>query len=244
MCHDKLVALGFDGSDRTVRRAVAEAKASFRAGRRRVYRPWIVEPGMWAQWDWGHGSDDCRAGCELVLRVVGVVSAPGGDPDLGPDPADGHRLSGRVDATLGWGPDLLADRQRAHRHHRPRGWRRGAPSDDRGRRAALRGHHRNLRPGGPGVQGRLGSDRADRQGRFRRSLLAILVEPAEEVLELDHGVCSDSSVTSREGGLAHDRLGDSSVGTLAFPGSRLRPEQASHDPWANPAIHRFHIQVT
>lgn len=55
VCHDKLVALGFEGSDRTVRRAVAEAKASLRAGRRRVYRPWIVEPGMWAQWDWGQG---------------------------------------------------------------------------------------------------------------------------------------------------------------------------------------------
>ena len=54
-CHEKLVALGFDGSDRTVRRAVAEAKASWRVGRRRVYRPWIVEPGMWAQWDWGQG---------------------------------------------------------------------------------------------------------------------------------------------------------------------------------------------
>ena len=54
-CHDKLVALGYDGSDRTVRRAVAEVKASFRSGRRRVYRPWIVEPGMWAQWDWGAG---------------------------------------------------------------------------------------------------------------------------------------------------------------------------------------------
>lgn len=55
VCHEKLVALGYEGSDRTVRRAVAEAKASLRAGRRRVYRPWIVEPGMWAQWDWGQG---------------------------------------------------------------------------------------------------------------------------------------------------------------------------------------------
>lgn len=55
VCHDKLEALGYHGSDRTVRRAVAEVKAAFRAGRRRVYRPWIVEPGMWAQWDWGHG---------------------------------------------------------------------------------------------------------------------------------------------------------------------------------------------
>jgi len=51
----KLEPLGFTGSERTVRRAVAEAKANFRAGRRRVYRPWIPEPGMWAQWDWGQG---------------------------------------------------------------------------------------------------------------------------------------------------------------------------------------------
>jgi len=55
VCSEKLVALGFTGSDRTVRRAVAEAKGRWRAGRRRIYRPWIVEPGMWAQWDWGHG---------------------------------------------------------------------------------------------------------------------------------------------------------------------------------------------
>ena len=54
-CYAKLKALGFEGSDRTVRRAVAEAKKSFGAGRRRVYRPWIPEPGMWAQWDWGAG---------------------------------------------------------------------------------------------------------------------------------------------------------------------------------------------
>jgi hypothetical protein len=54
-CHEKLQALGYDGSDRTVRRAVAEVRTSWRAGRRRVYRPWIVEPGMWAQWDWGQG---------------------------------------------------------------------------------------------------------------------------------------------------------------------------------------------
>ena len=52
---DKLGALGFGGSERTVRRAVAEVKANHRRGRRRVYRPWIPEPGMWAQWDWGWG---------------------------------------------------------------------------------------------------------------------------------------------------------------------------------------------
>lgn len=47
--------LGFTGSERTVRRAVAEAKTSYRSGNRRIYRPWIPEPGMWAQWDWGEG---------------------------------------------------------------------------------------------------------------------------------------------------------------------------------------------
>jgi transposase len=51
----KLIPLGFEGSDRTVRRALAMVKLNWRAGRRRVYRPWVVEPGMWAQWDWGHG---------------------------------------------------------------------------------------------------------------------------------------------------------------------------------------------
>ena len=51
----KLQPLGFTGSERTVRRALAGAKLNYRAGRRRVYRPWLPEPGMWAQWDWGHG---------------------------------------------------------------------------------------------------------------------------------------------------------------------------------------------
>ena len=53
--HDKLTAMGFDGTDRTTRRAVAELKATYRAGHRRKYRPWIPEPGMWLQFDWGEG---------------------------------------------------------------------------------------------------------------------------------------------------------------------------------------------
>ncbi|MEZ5175577.1 MAG: hypothetical protein R2823_05155 [Acidimicrobiia bacterium] len=50
---DKLESFGFTGSDRTDRRVPAEAKANYRAGRRRVYRPWITEPGMSAQWECG-----------------------------------------------------------------------------------------------------------------------------------------------------------------------------------------------
>jgi hypothetical protein len=55
VAHDKLVALGYQGSERTTRRAVAGAKRAWRAGNRRVYRPWVPEPGMWLQWDYGSG---------------------------------------------------------------------------------------------------------------------------------------------------------------------------------------------
>jgi transposase len=53
--HDKLVAMGFTGSDRSTRRAVSRAKKGWRAGHRRVFRPWIPEPGLWLQFDWGDG---------------------------------------------------------------------------------------------------------------------------------------------------------------------------------------------
>ncbi len=53
--HERLAGLGFAGTERTTRRAVAEAKAAWRAGRRRTYRPWITEPGLWLQFDWGQG---------------------------------------------------------------------------------------------------------------------------------------------------------------------------------------------
>jgi hypothetical protein len=55
VAHDKLVAMGFEGSERTSRRAVAVVKASWVAGNRRVYRPWVPEPGMWFQYDFGDG---------------------------------------------------------------------------------------------------------------------------------------------------------------------------------------------
>lgn len=55
VAHEKIAAMGFTGSERTTRRAVHELKAAFRAGRRRVHRPWIPEPGLWAQYDFGDG---------------------------------------------------------------------------------------------------------------------------------------------------------------------------------------------
>ena len=38
--HERLAAMGFTGNERTTRRAVAAAKARWRAGHRRTYRPW------------------------------------------------------------------------------------------------------------------------------------------------------------------------------------------------------------
>jgi transposase len=53
--HEKLLALGYTGSERTTRRAVAEVRLVFTAGRVRVHRPWVTEPGMWLQYDFGDG---------------------------------------------------------------------------------------------------------------------------------------------------------------------------------------------
>ena len=51
----RLRRLNYKGSDHTVRRALGEIKRIFRKSRRRVYRPWLPEPGKWAQWDWADG---------------------------------------------------------------------------------------------------------------------------------------------------------------------------------------------
>jgi transposase len=53
--HEKLLLLGYGGSERTTRRAVARVKKDYRLGRVRVHRPWVTEPGMWLQYDFGDG---------------------------------------------------------------------------------------------------------------------------------------------------------------------------------------------
>lgn len=53
--HDKLVALGYEGSERSTRRAIAQVRAAWRLGHVRVHRPWITEPGHWLQYDFGDG---------------------------------------------------------------------------------------------------------------------------------------------------------------------------------------------
>ena len=53
VCHRKLQKVGYAGSERTTRRAVA--KHAFKQQNRRIFRPWITEPGKWAQYDWARG---------------------------------------------------------------------------------------------------------------------------------------------------------------------------------------------
>jgi transposase len=53
--HDRLRGMGYEGNERTTRRAVHKAKVAYRDGHRRTYRPWIPEPGKWLQFDWGWG---------------------------------------------------------------------------------------------------------------------------------------------------------------------------------------------
>ncbi|MGC0272222.1 IS21 family transposase [Pseudactinotalea sp. Z1739] len=55
VAHDKLIAMGYEGSERTTRRAVAAVRRSYKLGNARVHRPWVTEPGLWLQYDFGDG---------------------------------------------------------------------------------------------------------------------------------------------------------------------------------------------
>jgi hypothetical protein len=63
--HGILVAMGYAGSYRTTRRAVAEAKRRWRNRHGRRTRPWIPQPGLWLQFDYGDGPE--VAGVRAVL---------------------------------------------------------------------------------------------------------------------------------------------------------------------------------
>ncbi|MCL4292298.1 MAG: IS21 family transposase [Acidimicrobiia bacterium] len=53
--HAKLETMGYHGSERTTRRVVAALKAEWRRENTRAYKPWVPEPGLWCQWDYGDG---------------------------------------------------------------------------------------------------------------------------------------------------------------------------------------------
>ena len=153
--HDKLLALGYTGSERTTRRSVAIVKKDYRAGRRRVHRPWVTEPGMWLQYDFGDGPVIDGVKTTLFCAwLAGVVAVPRGPRDPGQDDAKCLRRPRRDAAASGWCTDLRADRQREDRHCRARRGDRGPQPPDGRLRPALRRHHPHLRARRPGHQGR------------------------------------------------------------------------------------------
>ena len=58
-------AAGYDGSARSLRRAVAEAKAAWRT-QRRTYRPWLPTPGEHLVIDWGETADGRQIFCAVL----------------------------------------------------------------------------------------------------------------------------------------------------------------------------------
>jgi len=102
--HRRITAMGFTGGERTTRRVVSQAKKRFRVGQRRVFRPWITEPGLWTGVGLGRGPADQGPAHEPVVCVAGVVTVPGGDPGVGQDNAH-HRVLFGHDAAAGrWVP--------------------------------------------------------------------------------------------------------------------------------------------
>jgi hypothetical protein len=56
VAHQRPLVMGYLGSERIARRAVARAKREWRVLHGRRTRPWVVEPGLWMQWDYGEGT--------------------------------------------------------------------------------------------------------------------------------------------------------------------------------------------
>jgi hypothetical protein len=55
VCHQPPVAMSYLGAERTTRGALAAAKRAWRQEHGRRTRPWVTEPGLWMQWDYGDG---------------------------------------------------------------------------------------------------------------------------------------------------------------------------------------------
>jgi hypothetical protein len=161
--HERLQALGFAGTDRTTRRAVAEAKQAYTRGHRRRYRPWLPEPGYWLQFDWGEGPKVAGRHTQLFCVVV-AVAVSGGVAGVGSAAAHLDRLPGHDGAADRRRPSVSADRQPENGDDRPDRRYAGAPPRRRRGCPALRLRDAHVRAVRPGVQGRCRAHRQDREG--------------------------------------------------------------------------------
>ena len=133
---DKLVALGYHGigADDPPGGRPGEGGIYGEAGVR-VYRPWVTEPGMWLQYDFGDGPRHRRPS----RRCCSAPGWPGRGSGWCSPLRDKTMPSviAALDVTLAQGrrrADVCADRQREDRHDRARrrdrrsGTRRWSPS--------------------------------------------------------------------------------------------------------------------
>jgi hypothetical protein len=107
--HEKLEALGYDGSERTTRRVVKRVKAVWRHKNHRSYRPWIPEPGLWFLCGTPHrnqyvapavmwsGPSGLLAGGGERLEGVHIVTGIRGTRGAGPGAGSGRRV-----CSVGW----------------------------------------------------------------------------------------------------------------------------------------------
>ena len=165
VAHQRLVAMGYLGSERTTRRAVAAAKRRWRAEHGRRYAAVDGRAGAVDAVGLRRRPEGRRPLDGAVLRVAGVVALPRDRSAVGSDDAVGGDGARSRVAGVRRRADLRADRQRADGVDRPRLRDGGAQPADRLGRPPLRADDRELRAGRPAVQGRLGGDGPDRQGR-------------------------------------------------------------------------------
>ena len=138
---------------------------AWRAGHRRVFRPWMPEPGLWLQFDWGDGprspADPPLLFCAWLAWSRFRVVLPTWDRTL-------PTLLGCLDATLrrsGGAPTYaLTDNEKTVTvEHIARVPVRHPDVVAAGR--LLRDDDPHLCSGRSAIQGRRGGDGADRQGR-------------------------------------------------------------------------------
>ena len=122
VAHDKLAAMGYVGSERTTRRAVAAGALGVAGGASPSPSTVGARAGVVVAVGLRGRAAGRRGGDVVVLRVVGVVPVPGGAADPRQVVADGDRLPGHDVASV-WGlPDVRVDGQRKDgdgRTHRP-----------------------------------------------------------------------------------------------------------------------------
>ena len=143
--HRRLVAMGYRAGERTTRRVVAAMKATWAGDHRRVYKPWIPSRGCGCSGITATGRRS-RGCVGVVLRLVGLVSVPGGPTVAGPDDGVGHRGVGCRVSGGGRGADVRVDRQREDCDRPPHRRDRGAEHRDRVGGPVLRAEHRHLCP--------------------------------------------------------------------------------------------------